>query len=103
MRFEHIEISGVRNLRSVAIDCGPRTNLFIGPNGAGKTAILEAIHLLARGRSFRSSSVGPVISRDADALVVRALLRDESRGILKAGIARHRNNKAELRVNERPE
>ncbi|WP_206616104.1 AAA family ATPase, partial [Escherichia coli] len=29
-------------------------NVFYGANGSGKTSILEAIHLLATGRSFRT-------------------------------------------------
>src|SRR5690606_30835830 len=28
-------------------------NLFTGDNGAGKTSVLEALHLMAYGRSFR--------------------------------------------------
>ncbi|WP_206616105.1 AAA family ATPase, partial [Escherichia coli] len=31
-----------------------RFNVFYGANGSGKTSILEAIHLLATGRSFRT-------------------------------------------------
>ena len=33
----------------------PGLNLFAGPNAAGKTTLLEAIYLLARAQSFRSS------------------------------------------------
>ena len=71
MRLIRLQIAAVRNLSSVAIDCARGLNLFVGPNGAGKTAILEAVHLLARGRSFRSSMVEPIIQRDANALLVR--------------------------------
>lgn len=47
-------------------------NWFYGPNGAGKTSVLEAIYLLARGRSFRSARVTRVIQQDARALTVAA-------------------------------
>lgn len=30
-------------------------NIFWGPNGSGKTAVLEAVHILSRTRSFRTS------------------------------------------------
>jgi DNA replication and repair protein RecF len=53
MRLSRLEISGVRNVSSLAIECNANLNLFVGPNGAGKSAILESIYLLARGRSFR--------------------------------------------------
>nr|WP_238346313.1 DNA replication/repair protein RecF [Luteimonas saliphila] len=45
--------SGVRNLAPLELRPGPALNLVLGPNGAGKTSLLEAIHLLAYGRSFR--------------------------------------------------
>ncbi len=32
---------------------GPSLNLITGDNGAGKTSVLEALHLMAYGRSFR--------------------------------------------------
>lgn len=51
-------------------------NWFFGPNGAGKTSILEAIYLLARGRSFRSARTARVIQKDTDALTVTARRSD---------------------------
>ena len=103
MRLIRLQIAAVRNLSSVAIDCARGLNLFVGPNGAGKTAILEAVHLLARGRSFRSSMVEPIIQRDANALLVRAQFDDEHQGRLSAGVVRQRGNRIDLRLNETPE
>jgi DNA replication and repair protein RecF len=40
----------------------PKLNLIIGSNGSGKTNILEAIFLLATGKSFRSSSQSKLIN-----------------------------------------
>ncbi len=99
MRLTRLEISGVRNLTSVAIDCSPALNLFTGPNGAGKTSLIEAVHLLARGRSFRSPSISTVIQHGTDALTVFASFEDEHRGQVKAGVVRHRNNRSELHLN----
>jgi DNA replication and repair protein RecF len=39
-----------------------KLNLIIGPNGSGKTNILEAIFLLAAGKSFRASSQSKLIN-----------------------------------------
>jgi DNA replication and repair protein RecF len=103
MRLIRLEISGVRNLSSVSIECAAGLNLFIGPNGAGKTAILEAVHLLARGRSFRSTTAESVIQHGTEHLMVRARLEDEHRGALSVGLAKHRGNRTELHLNEVPE
>lgn len=49
-------IQGLRNLAPLDLSIPAHTPILIsGDNGAGKTAILEAIHLLATGRSFRES------------------------------------------------
>jgi DNA replication and repair protein RecF len=49
-----LEISKLRNIQSAGLDLGGGFNLFFGDNGSGKTSVLEAVHLLALGRSFRS-------------------------------------------------
>ena len=53
MRLERLCVEGLRNLAPVELRPGPALNLIVGPNGAGKSSLLEAIHLLAYGRSFR--------------------------------------------------
>ncbi len=103
MWFQRLEIQDLRNLASVAVDLGPGLNYFYGPNGAGKTAVLEAVHLLARGRSFRTPQAGDVIRRDHQELRVRAVVQDEHRGEQRLGVARGRAGRTELRINGRAE
>ncbi|HAH79777.1 MAG TPA: DNA replication and repair protein RecF, partial [Gammaproteobacteria bacterium] len=55
MLLNFLEVEQFRNLTSARLEFCPGFNLIEGPNGAGKTTLLEAIHLLARGKSFRSS------------------------------------------------
>ncbi|MEX2499069.1 MAG: DNA replication/repair protein RecF [Wenzhouxiangellaceae bacterium] len=56
-----LHIENFRNLESVTLAPAPGLNWLYGENGAGKTSVLEAIHVLARGRSFRASSISPLI------------------------------------------
>jgi DNA replication and repair protein RecF len=59
----------VRDLRAyVALDAtfGPGPQIVVGPNAAGKTSLLEAIVLLAWGRSHRTSSEGELIRWGTD-------------------------------------
>jgi DNA replication and repair protein RecF len=72
LSLDRLSIRGVRNLEPVELSPGSAMNWFYGPNGAGKTSILEAIYLLARGRSFRTARVARVIQNDAKALTVVA-------------------------------
>lgn len=72
MSLDRLNIEGLRNLGAVEIQPGGRLNWFQGANGAGKTSILEALYLLARGRSFRSHRVSSVIQHGVDELRVVA-------------------------------
>lgn len=78
MKLESLQVLNVRRLRDVQLDGTAQTNLIWGPNGSGKTSILEAIHLLGTGRSFRSHKAGEVISHGAGSLVVAGTVRESA-------------------------
>lgn len=54
MHLTRLNIERIRNLETVVLPSLQPFNVFYGKNGSGKTSILEAIHLLATGRSFRT-------------------------------------------------
>lgn len=58
---------------------GPTLNWITGDNGAGKTSLLEAIHLLAYGRSFRGPVRDGLIRTGAESLEVFAEWQEASR------------------------
>ena len=49
-----LRIDNVRNLSGISLEGFAGVNILYGSNGAGKTSVLEAIHYLGTGRSFRS-------------------------------------------------
>ena len=51
--IRHLVIRNFRNLSNVSIRFSPKVNILVGDNGQGKTNILEAIHVLTNGQSFR--------------------------------------------------
>lgn len=59
-------IANFRNLESQEQTWAPGVNLIVGPNGSGKTSFLEALHVLATGKSFVGASAGEFIARGAD-------------------------------------
>jgi DNA replication and repair protein RecF len=97
--FQRLTVENLRNLSAVRLELQPGLNYFHGPNGAGKTALLESVHLLARGRSFRAGQVADLIQRNADEVRVMAVLEDDHRGRQSIGYARSRRDKAQLRIN----
>lgn len=54
MRADRIALSGFRNYDWETVDFAPGTNVIAGANAQGKTNLLEAVYLLAGGRSFRT-------------------------------------------------
>ena len=56
MYLSALSLTNFRNYRSVTLPLTQGLTIFTGPNGAGKSNILEAIHCLATGRSFRARS-----------------------------------------------
>lgn len=72
MHLTHLEVLGFRNISRADVELSAGINLLVGQNGAGKTALLEAIYLLARGRSFRATQSRQLIKHKDDELVVRA-------------------------------
>ncbi|OGM13164.1 hypothetical protein A2V80_01030 [Candidatus Woesebacteria bacterium RBG_16_39_8b] len=54
MVIKKIQISNFRNLKNKTFSFSPKTTVIVGPNASGKTNILEAIFLLATGKSFKA-------------------------------------------------
>ena len=54
MRIARIALNGWRNYGWESIEFDPGTNVITGSNAQGKTNLLEAVYMLACGRSFRT-------------------------------------------------
>lgn len=83
-----ISISGVRSLSGFEHQFGPGITVVYGPNGCGKTTLLECIHLLGQGFSFRAKDLKEMIAWKADELIVRGNFEDKDG--LTAGMGRKR-------------
>lgn len=74
MKILRLDIAGLRCIREARIAAGEGVHVLLGPNGAGKTTVLEAMHLLGYGRSFRAGQREAVIQRGAAQSLVFAEL-----------------------------
>lgn len=70
MHVTRLEIRQLRRFAEVSLAPGPGLNLITGDNGAGKTSVLEALHLMAYGRSFRGRVRDGLIRSGESALEV---------------------------------
>lgn len=100
MSLNRLEITHVRNLNDIKLNCATRYNIVYGENGSGKTSILEAVHLLALGRSFRSHLKTRFINHQADSLLIFAQIYTSDNALLSAGIQKFANGQTQLRLNQ---
>ncbi|WP_025770151.1 DNA replication/repair protein RecF [Thioalkalivibrio sp. HK1] len=78
MRVVSLEVGNLRIIADISIEPSPALNLISGPNGSGKSSLLEALHILGSGRSFRSHRLRDVVRRESDSLrVVGRTLGDD--------------------------
>lgn len=70
MQVIRLTAAGLRRFESVTIEPAAGLNLITGDNGAGKTSLLEALHLMAYGRSFRGRVRDGLVRTGSDAVEI---------------------------------
>lgn len=101
MRLTRLDIQNLRCLAGVEFRPVPGLNLVTGGNGAGKTSLVEAVHLLGYGRSFRGRVRDGLIRSGQPALSVYAEWLDGQGRARRAGL-RHTGGDWEARLDGAP-
>ncbi|HVR81801.1 MAG TPA: DNA replication/repair protein RecF [Luteimonas sp.] len=101
MRLTRLDIADLRRFERVRLLPGPGVNLILGANGAGKTSVLEAVHLMAYGRSFRGRVSDGLVRDGAAAVEVFVEWQEDRGGQRKAGL-RHGGQVWEGRLDGSP-
>jgi DNA replication and repair protein RecF len=70
--LNRIRLFQFRNFKELDLEFGVGLNAIIGPNAIGKTTLLEAIHLLSTGRSFRTPKLQEVIKKGEKSFSLQA-------------------------------
>ena len=64
--LQSLHLQHFRSHGNLNIDFSERCTLIVGLNASGKTSIIEAIHLLATGQSFRAGKVEEMVGFSAE-------------------------------------
>ena len=88
MKLHRLELQNLRVLQALSINPSPTLNLFVGPNGSGKTSLLEGIHVLALGRSFRTRYIKEAVANESQALLAFGELSLEDGRRIRIGVER---------------
>lgn len=70
MYISKLKLHDFRNTKLKEFVFTHKINIFHGHNGVGKTSILEAIHFLSSGKSFRKGTFKNLINFHSDSLTV---------------------------------
>lgn len=70
MQVTRLEFRDLRCFAEASVGLAPGLNLLTGANGSGKTSVLEALHLMAYGRSFRGRVRDGLVRAGAEAVEV---------------------------------
>jgi DNA replication and repair protein RecF len=101
VRLTRLDIQRLRCLDRVEFRPAPGLNLVTGGNGAGKTSLIEAIHLLGYGRSFRGRVRDGLIRTGQPNLELYAEWLDGQGRTRRAGL-RHGGSDWEARLDGAP-
>lgn len=100
MHLTRLRVARLRCVAEAELELGPGLNVIVGANGAGKSSLIEAVHLLAYGRSFRGRVRDGLVSTGAPDLEVYVEWREQGRQH-RAGL-RHGGQDWEARVDGEP-
>ncbi|QFI56336.1 DNA replication/repair protein RecF [Aeromonas simiae] len=101
MTLLRLQLSQFRNIEQASLELSPGLNVLVGRNGSGKTSVLEAIHYLGLGRSFRTHLTGRVIRQGEKAFTLFARMEQEGRAV-PVGLAKEKSGETQLRINGAP-
>ncbi|MDR1076333.1 MAG: DNA replication/repair protein RecF [Xanthomonadaceae bacterium] len=85
MQIVRLTLQDFRCFKNLEWSPASGLNLVTGENGTGKTSLLEAMHLMAYGRSFRGRVRDGLVRQDAEALEVFVEWSEKGAGGSEAG------------------
>lgn len=86
MTLVRLKVRGLRNIQALNLTPSPGLSVVFGENASGKSSLLEAIHLLSSGKSFRTHQLTQVVQRGASEMQLSADVLSESSGTATLGM-----------------
>jgi len=101
MTLLRLDIYCVRNIQKQSINPSPAINFIYGENSSGKSALIEAVFILGRVKSFRTPTIKSVITIDQDYLIVSAQTLQANGSLSQLGIQLD-GKSFEIHINQEP-
>jgi len=101
MGFERLRFFNFRNLKDGELHLGARQIYLVGENGQGKTNLIEAVHLLCFGASFREKRELAFLRNPVDPMGLQGIYGVDQRRNISLALLSAPGKKKELRVNDK--
>jgi len=100
--IKKLNLTNCRHFESFSIVPCSNLNLITGANASGKTTILEAIYVLAHGKSFRTSTLDTIIKKNEDMVTIFSEIGalDSSDEQEQVGLQKIRGQSINLHINK---
>lgn len=98
MSLQRLKATQLRNLHDLDLRPAPGITVFQGENASGKTSLLEGIHILSCGKSFRTSQLGHVIRYGGERMVVSGEVGGAESGTITIGVELDRGGPGRIRM-----
>lgn len=72
MPIDQIKLTSFRNHGETEMKFGPGINVIWGENGSGKTSVLEAVHILSIGKSFKTGRINETLKHNSEVSRIEA-------------------------------
>ena len=76
MEINNLEMISFRNHKKTNIDFDSGLTIIWGENGSGKTSVLEAIHSLSYGKSFRTNNKRDLIKKGSEFFFIKGCFKN---------------------------
>ncbi|MEE9355390.1 MAG: DNA replication/repair protein RecF [Methylococcaceae bacterium] len=97
MTIELLRLKNFRNFSFSELEFSPGLNIIHGSNAAGKTSLLEAIHFLARTKSFRTHKTRELIKKNSDSFTLFSKIAGRDDLPVPLGVG-YKDNKVTVRL-----
>jgi len=98
MYLERLELTDFRNYESLHLACDQRLGILVGQNAQGKTNVLEAVLLLALGRSPRTSRDAELVRWGCQEAIVRGEVRRTARAPVTVSVGLRSDGSKQVKV-----
>jgi DNA replication and repair protein RecF len=98
VRLRTLRLVNFRNYGEEEFAPGGRLNLLLGPNAQGKSNLLEAIYLLATGRSYRGAPDGDLVRWGTGGFAIRGRV-ERTYGETTLEVSYQSDGRKQIRVN----